>query len=275
MSCCPPRRSIAPSTIDTDVAALFYTSGSTGKPKGVMLSHRNLVTGARSVSSYLGNTPDDRLLAVLSFSFDYGFSQLSTAFAVGASVVLLDYLLPQEVLLTLERERITGLAAVPPIWIQLADLRWPDTVRETLRYITNSGGTMPRATLAKLRQAAAADARVPDVRPHGGIPIHVPAAGGSRPTTGFDRQGDPRSRSAGAADPTARPAPSASRANWFIAARWYRSATGTTRNVLLNVSGPCRTWPVAGRSRSWQSGPGTSCGAMRMDSSTSSVAATR
>ena len=143
----------APSTIDTDVAALFYTSGSTGKPKGVMLSHRNLVTGARSVSSYLGNTPDDRLLAVLSFSFDYGFSQLSTAFAVGASVVLLDYLLPQEVLLTLDRERITGFAAVPPIWIQLADLRWPDTARETLRYITNSGGTMPQATLSKLRQA--------------------------------------------------------------------------------------------------------------------------
>ena len=140
------------STIDTDVAALFYTSGSTGKPKGVMLSHRNLVTGARSVSSYLGNTPDDRLLAVLSFSFDYGFSQLSTAFAVGASVVLLDYLLPQEVLLTLDRERITGFAAVPPIWIQLAELRWPDDVRRTLRYITNSGGVMPQATLAKLRQ---------------------------------------------------------------------------------------------------------------------------
>ena len=51
----------------------------------------------------------------------------------------------------LERERITGLAAVPPIWIQLADCNWPDGVRTTLRYITNSGGTMPRTTLAKLR----------------------------------------------------------------------------------------------------------------------------
>ena len=146
----PPQ--VAPTMIDTDVAAIFYTSGSTGKPKGVVLSHRNLVAGARSVSGYLGNTPDDRLLAVLSFSFDYGFSQLTTAFAVGASVVLLDYLLPQEVLLTLDRERITGLAAVPPIWIQLADLRWPEGVRQTLRYVTNSGGAMPRATLAKLRQ---------------------------------------------------------------------------------------------------------------------------
>lgn len=139
--------------IDADVAALFYTSGSTGRPKGVVLTHRNLVTGARSVSGYLGNTPDDRLLAVLSFSFDYGFSQLSTAFAVGASVVMLDYLLPQEVMLTLERERITGLAAVPPIWIQLAELGIPDRVRSTLRYITNSGGPMPRATLTRLRQA--------------------------------------------------------------------------------------------------------------------------
>jgi acyl-CoA ligase (AMP-forming) (exosortase A-associated) len=145
-------RRIVPQSDDSDVAMLFYTSGSTGKPKGVMLSHRNLVVGARSVSGYLGNTADDRILAVLSFSFDYGFSQLSTAFAVGASVVLLDYLLPQEVLLTLERERITGLAAVPPIWIQLADLTWPGDVRRTLRYITNSGGAMPRPTLAKLRQ---------------------------------------------------------------------------------------------------------------------------
>jgi len=147
----PPR--CGPTSIDADVAALFYTSGSTGKPKGVVLSHRNMVAGARSVASYLGNAHDDRLLAVLSFSFDYGFSQLSTAFSVGACVVLLDYMVPQEVLLTLERERITGLAAVPPIWIQLADLQWPTGVRDNLRYITNSGGSMPRTTLAKLRQA--------------------------------------------------------------------------------------------------------------------------
>ncbi len=142
-----------PAVIDADVAAIFYTSGSTGRPKGVVLSHRNVVTGARSVSTYLGNTPDDRLLALLSFSFDYGFSQLTTAFRVGASVVLLDYLLPQEVLLTLEREHVTGLAAVPPVWIQLAELKWPDAARNTLRYITNSGGAMPQATLAKLRAA--------------------------------------------------------------------------------------------------------------------------
>jgi acyl-CoA synthetase (AMP-forming)/AMP-acid ligase II len=58
--------------IDTDMAAILYTSGSTGMPKGVVLSHRNMVTGAKSVASYLENRPDDTLLAVLPMSFDAG-----------------------------------------------------------------------------------------------------------------------------------------------------------------------------------------------------------
>ena len=140
-------------TIDTDMAAILYTSGSTGRPKGVVLSHRNMVTGAKSVAQYLQNRPEDRLLAVLPFSFDYGFSQLSTAFHVGASVVLMDYLFPRDVLNLVVKEQITGLAAVPPVWIQLAELQWPESVTEHLRYFTNSGGAMPRATLDKLRAA--------------------------------------------------------------------------------------------------------------------------
>ena len=139
--------------IDTDVVSIFYTSGSTGKPKGVVLSHRNMVTGAQSVAEYLQNVSSDRLLAVLPFSFDYGFSQLSTAFHSGASVTLMDYLLPKDVITQCARERITGLAGVPPLWSQLADLEWPAEARDSLRYITNSGGAMPGATLRKLRTA--------------------------------------------------------------------------------------------------------------------------
>lgn len=135
--------------IDADMAAILYTSGSTGKPKGVVLSHRNMVAGACSVASYLELTPQDRVLSVLPLSFDYGLSQLSTAFLTGATVVLINYLFPRDIVKAVQQERITGLAAVPPLWIQLAALSWPDDC--SLRYLTNSGGAMPRATVDALR----------------------------------------------------------------------------------------------------------------------------
>lgn len=139
--------------IDQDMAAILYTSGSTGKPKGVVLSHRNLVAGAKSVASYLGNQSNDRVLCVLPLSFDYGLSQLTTAFLSGACAVLMDYLFARDVIKAIADEKITGLAAVPPLWIQLADLPWPAQIGAHLRYATNSGGAMPRATLDKLRVA--------------------------------------------------------------------------------------------------------------------------
>jgi acyl-CoA ligase (AMP-forming) (exosortase A-associated) len=138
--------------IDIDMTAILYTSGSTGNPKGVVLSHRNMVAGARSVASYLGNTAQDRILAVLPLSFDAGLSQLTTAFSVGASVVLMDYLLPRDVLRAVARYGITGLAAVPPLWNQLRDLEWPAEAVRSLRYITNTGGAMPVPTTRALQQ---------------------------------------------------------------------------------------------------------------------------
>jgi len=145
--------------IDTDLVAILYTSGSTGKPKGVMLSHRNMVAGAKSVASYLDNRASDTILSALPLSFDAGFSQLTTAFQVGARVVLLNYLVPRDVLVALEREDVTGLTAVPPLWIQLAQLRWPQSVASRLRYIANTGGRMPRETLTQLR------AQLPNTKP--------------------------------------------------------------------------------------------------------------
>ena len=133
------------------MAAILYTSGSTGKPKGVVLSHRNMVAGAHSVAQYLENTADDRLLCVLPLSFDYGFSQLTTAFSVGASCYLLEYLLPRDIIKAVAREKITGLALVPPLWVQLAELDWSAEAQH-LRYFTSSGGAMPTGTLAALRR---------------------------------------------------------------------------------------------------------------------------
>ena len=145
--------------IDTDMAAILYTSGSTGKPKGVVLSHRNMVAGAKSVAGYLENHAGDTLLAALPLSFDAGFSQLTTAFHSGARVVLLNVLLPRDVLKAMARESVTGLTAVPPLYIQLTQIDWPAEIGEHLRYFANTGGRMPRETLAALR------VRVPKAKP--------------------------------------------------------------------------------------------------------------
>ena len=135
---------VAEAGCETDMAAIFYTSGSTGLPKGVVLSHRNLVAGAGSVASYLENRTDDVLLAVLPLSFDAGFSQLTTGFLVGARVVLLNHLFAQDVLKAMTREGVTGLTAVPPLYMQLAALDWPAGATERLRYFACTGGRMPQ-----------------------------------------------------------------------------------------------------------------------------------
>ncbi|SDU50279.1 acyl-CoA ligase (AMP-forming), exosortase A system-associated [Jiangella alkaliphila] len=137
--------------IDVDPAAILYTSGSTGKPKGVVLSHRNLIVGAESVSSYLENSAHDVILSVLPLSFDAGLSQVTTAFSVGAHCVLMNYLLPREVPKLCERYGVTGLTCVPPLWLQLADVPWPEAAARKLRYWANTGGRMPRVTLDRLR----------------------------------------------------------------------------------------------------------------------------
>ena len=134
-----------------DLAAILYTSGSTGAPKGVMLSHANLWLGAQSVASYLGLRADDRVLAVLPLSFDYGQNQLLSSWYAGASVVPLDYLTPRDVVKAIARHRVTTLAAVPPLWVQLAEIDWPADVAAHLRRLTNSGGALTADLVARLR----------------------------------------------------------------------------------------------------------------------------
>lgn len=140
-----------PAVIDLDMAAILYTSGSTGRPKGVVLSHRNLVVGGESVSHYLENGPHDRILSALPLSFDAGLSQVTTAFCTGATLVLLNYLMAQDLKRLCAREEITGLTAVPPLWFQVSELDWSDGAGRSLRYFANTGGHMPRALLQRLR----------------------------------------------------------------------------------------------------------------------------
>lgn len=134
-----------------DLAAILYTSGSTGRPKGVMLSHANLWLGADSVASYLKIAPDDRVLGVLPFSFDYGQNQLLSTWYAGAAVAPLDYLAPRDVVKAVARHRATTLAGVPPLWVQLVESKWPAETAACLRRLTNSGGALTPSLIDAMR----------------------------------------------------------------------------------------------------------------------------
>src|SRR5439155_14441068 len=113
------RRDAAPrrEAIDVDLAAIIYTSGSTGEPKGVMLTHRNMLTAATSITTYLENTEEDVILGVLPLAFDYGLYQMVMAFKVGARLVLeRSFTFPGQVLSLMVNEKVTGFPGVPTIF---------------------------------------------------------------------------------------------------------------------------------------------------------------
>ncbi|WP_117190458.1 AMP-binding protein [Rhizobium terrae] len=140
--------------LDTELAMIIYTSGSTGMPKGVMLTHRNIVSGARSVSRYLGLREDDRLLSVLPYSFDYGLNQLTSMMLMGGTVVHQAVPIATEIVLSMQKHRVTGFAAVPPLWSQIVRLLMENpTEFPALRRITNSGGKIPLNILQQMPRA--------------------------------------------------------------------------------------------------------------------------
>ena len=136
-------------------AVILYTSGSTGRPKGILISHANLLAGARIVIKYLEIRQDERILSVLPFSFDYGLNQLLTSVQQGATIVLQRSHFPADICRTLARHEITAMAAVPTLWIQLMQRHSPlaTLALPHLRYITNSGGAFPIDLVQQYRSA--------------------------------------------------------------------------------------------------------------------------
>lgn len=73
-----------------DLAAILYTSGTTGRSKGAMLSHRNLLSNAQSLSEAWRFTSNDRLLHALPIFHAHGlFVAVNVCLNVGASMIFL------------------------------------------------------------------------------------------------------------------------------------------------------------------------------------------
>lgn len=70
-----------------DLAALLYTSGTTGRSKGAMLSHKNLLSNAQTLTDLWQITDSDRLIHALPIFHTHGlFVAMNTALLAGAQV---------------------------------------------------------------------------------------------------------------------------------------------------------------------------------------------
>lgn len=100
-----------------EVALLPYTSGTTGTPKGVMLTFGNLFSNVWGVEKIGLASKEDSVLAILPFHHTYPFmTTLLLPLYLGATIVFLDKLTPEDILEKLRKYRISFLVGVPRLY---------------------------------------------------------------------------------------------------------------------------------------------------------------
>jgi acyl-CoA synthetase (AMP-forming)/AMP-acid ligase II len=137
-----------------DYAALVYTSGTTGKPKGVLHTNHSLARIAEVLSSECRMGGDTRLLAIAPL-FHAGASTLSWGAQFrGGCVVLQRGFDAEEVIRSIERERINAIHLVPTMVQALLDA--PNFGRHDLsclRMLMYAAAPMPLTVLKRAVEA--------------------------------------------------------------------------------------------------------------------------
>jgi acyl-coenzyme A synthetase/AMP-(fatty) acid ligase len=137
-----------------DVAAITYSFASSGLPKGVVISHKNLIDGARVVHNYLGINENDVLSGLLSFSFDYGLNQIFCSLYARATFAIHTFFTPSEFFTHILKDKVTIIGAMPIHFTLMFDEdihRLPSAEQlSKVRIITSSGANVTAAMLEKI-----------------------------------------------------------------------------------------------------------------------------
>lgn len=143
-SACGDRQS---KQIDLDPALVFFSSGSTGAPKGIVMSHLAILGACESISRYLPIGPEDRVLLLSPWSFDYGFYQALLAAYNGAELVLpsLIEISSAEGIGALIIERGITILPLMPSLFRTWGMKWRKAGLKfpSVRLVTFTGGQFP------------------------------------------------------------------------------------------------------------------------------------
>ena len=153
----PPdgRPSPLPELGEDDPAYVLFTSGSTGTPKGVVVSHGALLNTARWRCAFHSLERDDRLLAMVSFTFDAFMADAFSCLTAGAALCLpraSERIEPPQLAQLMDRWSVTRIALVPAFYRQLLE-EIPQQIRR-LRTVILGGEALPPAVLRRHFQTA-------------------------------------------------------------------------------------------------------------------------
>ncbi|WP_422048770.1 malonate--CoA ligase [Shimia sp.] len=132
-----------------DLAGLLYTSGTTGRSKGAMMSHKNLLSNAQSLTDLWQITSEDKLVHALPIFHTHGlFVAMNTSLLAGARVRLMAQFDLEMILSALPQS--TLMMGVPTFYTRLlGDARFDKDLCANMRLFISGSAPL----LAETHQA--------------------------------------------------------------------------------------------------------------------------
>lgn len=134
-------------------AIILHSGGTSGKPKGIVLSNGNFIAATiQAHIAYPDLNTEDSILAIMPIFHGLGLSvSITTAFAVGAKVILIPTFKASEFDKLLTKYNPTVLVGVPTLFEALTTNQRMDKVNlSALKYVIAGGDTLNKARVTKI-----------------------------------------------------------------------------------------------------------------------------
>ncbi len=102
---------------ENDTSVIIYTSGTTGRPKGANITHRSILSSAKAQKEHTSLSSSDIIMGHLPLNHVGGITcGIMTAMQAAASVVLIPFFKPDDVLDAIQKRKATILGGVPTMF---------------------------------------------------------------------------------------------------------------------------------------------------------------